>query len=56
MLSKDGLHSLNRKGVNFSSDAKMGGPVAFYEGQQTGHLSKQGLVGHRAKCGVHSDS
>jgi hypothetical protein len=25
MLSKDGMHPLNRKGVNFSSDAKMGG-------------------------------
>ena len=56
MLSKDGMHPLSRKGVNFSSDAKMAGPVAFYDGQQTGHLSKQGLVAHGTRCGVQSDS
>jgi hypothetical protein len=34
----------------------MRGPVASYDGQQTSHLSKQGLVAHRTKCGVHSSS
>jgi hypothetical protein len=48
MLSKDGMHLLDRKRVNFPSDAKMRGPVALNEGQQTGHLGKQGLVGHSA--------
>ena len=43
MLSKDGMHLLNCKGVNFPSGAKMGAPVALDEGQQTSHLTKAGL-------------
>ena len=43
MLGEDGTHLLNGERVDFVASAQMGGPIAFNDGQQTGHL---GFVGH----------
>jgi uncharacterized membrane protein len=46
MLGKDGTHPLNRERVDVAASAQMGGPIAFNDGQQTGHLGEHGFVGH----------
>ena len=40
MLSENGAHLVNRRRVNFLSNAEMGAPVALNDRQQAGHLSK----------------